>query len=234
VRLTAVQLPARFEAFAQQLAFAEELLAGGGKTDLILFSEAVLTGYVSPQGAFDLSRFAEPVDGAAARAFAHLARRFDALVVGPVIEKHGAQCFNALVAIAPDGQRVMHYRKRHPWMPETWATPGDTPHPLFDWRGATFTAAICFDVHFLAEEAASQLTAADHLLFSSAWVDEEGDALPGHLRPLAQRFGVSVLNANWGVGKPKVPGQGGSLFISREGVLQERLERGAARLDVEP
>ncbi|MFT3706412.1 MAG: carbon-nitrogen hydrolase family protein [Archangium sp.] len=232
MRLTALQLPARFGAIEQQLTFAEELLASGPKTDLILVNEAAFTGYVSPKGHFDLAPFAEPLDGQASRALAHFARRFDALVVGPVIEKHGTQCFNSLVAIAPDGKRLMHYRKRHPWMPEIWASPGDTPFPLFDWRGSTFTAAICFDVHFLAEEAAEQFTEADHFLFASAWVDEEGDARPGHLMPLAERFGVNVLNANWGVGKPKIRGQGGSLFIDRNAKLTRLLDDGAARLDV--
>ena len=114
-------------------------------------------------------------------------------------------------------------------MPETWATPGDLPYPLVEWRGVRLTAAICFDVHFLAEDAARELREADLLLFSSAWVDDEsGDSRPGHLSTL----GVAVLNANWGVGRPKLPGQGGSLFMSRDGEVVERLGDIASRLDV--
>jgi predicted amidohydrolase len=216
----------------EQLAFAEELLASGPKTDLILFSEAALTGYVSTRGSFDLTRFAEPLDGVASSAYAHLARRFDALVVGPVIERDGARRFNSLVALTPEGERLFHYRKRHPWMPETWATPGDVPFPLVTWRGVALTCAICFDVHFLAEDAARELSEAELLLFSSAWVDDGEDSRPGHFAALRARFPrLQLLNANWGVGRPRLPGQGGSLFVDSHGEVV-RLGDGPARLDV--
>jgi predicted amidohydrolase len=76
------------------------------------------------------------------------------------------------------------------------------------------------------------LKEADVLLFSSAWVDEESDARPGLLQPLAKEHEVAVLNANWGPGKPRLEGQGGSLFIDAKGHLQSRLEVAKGRLDV--
>ena len=235
MRLTAVQLPARFDAFDEQVRAAELMLEGGPRSDLVLFHEAAFTGYVSPRGVFDLTRFAEPTAGRAREALAHLARRFDALVVGPVIENAEGRLFNSLLAVTPEGQTLFHYRKRHPWFPEAWATAGDTPFPLVEWRGVTLTAGVCFDVHFLADVAPAELTAADVLLFPSAWVDEPEapDARPGHLSALAQRFDVAVLNANWGEGKPRVPGQGGSLFMRRGGAIAARLEAGLARLDID-
>ncbi|MBL8911176.1 MAG: carbon-nitrogen hydrolase family protein [Archangium sp.] len=231
MRLTAVQLPAKFGAMADQLRATEAILEGGPKTDLILFNEAAFTGYVSIKGDFSLTHLAEPlIGGKAHEALTHFARRFDALVVGPVIEQADGRCFNSLLAVKPDGGTLFHYRKRHPWMPETWATAGDTPFPLVEWRGKKLTAAICFDVHFLAETAERELTAADVLLFSSAWVDDDsGDSRPGHFASLR----LPVLNANWGVGRPKLPGQGGSMFVSRSGEIVKRLEGAAARLDVE-
>ncbi len=233
VRLTALQLPARFGEAQAQLHCATLLLEAGPRTDLVLFPETALTGYVSADDEFDLARFAEPLDGPTVAALAHLARRFDCLVVGPLVEREGAACFNALVGIAPTGERLLHYRKRHPWFPETWAAPGEAPTPVFSWRGACFAVAICFDVHFLAEESGDALRAADALLFSSAWVDDEGDARPEHLRQLARAHGVAVLNANWGPGVPAVHGQGGSLFVGASGALEARLSAPAGRLDVE-
>ena len=232
MQLTALQLPAHFGAAEEQLAFAEVLLESGPRTDLILLPEAALTGYVSPDGNFDLTAFAEPLDGPTHAALAHLARRFDSLVVGPLIEHTSDGLFNALIAVAPDGTTALHYRKRHPWFPEKWATPGPAPATVFTWRGKRITAAICFDVHFLAEDAASELTAADLLLFASAWVDDEGDARPGLLQPLAQQHELAVLNANWGPGSPLIHGQGGSLFIGSGGQLQSRLTAESGRLDV--
>ena len=231
MRLTALQLPAAFGEPAAQLDRATGLL-DAGPTDLVLFSEAALTGYVSERGSFDLRAFAEPLEGPTTQALATLARRFDCLVVGPVIEADGTRCFNAMVGVAPDGSRVCHYRKRHPWFPETWATAGDAPHPCFAWRGHTFTLAICFDVHFLAAEAASALRRSEVLLFASAWVDDEGDARPALLGDLVRTHGCSVLNANWGLGTPPVHGQGGSMFVSSTGEPGPRLGPAGGRLDV--
>lgn len=230
LRLTALQLPARFGAQAEQLAFAEALLESGPRTDLVLLPEASLTGYVSPQREFDLSPFAEPLEGPTRDALAHLARRFDCLVVGPLIERDGERCFNALLGVTPAGEVLVHYRKHHPWFPETWATPGPGPAPVVTWRGLALTAAICFDGHFLSDEAGAQLDAADLLLFASAWVDDT-DSLPPLLASLALRHHVEVLNANWGVGRPAVRGQGGSMFVARDGTIRQRLGAGAGRLD---
>ena len=232
MRLTALQLPARFGAIEEQLAYAQLLLESGPRTDLVLLPEAALTGYVSPKGDFDLSRFAEPIDGPTSAAFAHLAKRFDALIVGPLIERSGGSLFNSLVGIAPDGTTLLHYRKHHPWFPEKWATAGAKESPVVTWRDTKLTARICFDVHFLEEDAATELEAADLLLFSSAWVDEEDDARPGHLQPLAKAHSVAILNANWGPGSPRLKGQGGSLFIDSQGRVASRLAANTGRLDV--
>ncbi len=233
MRLTALQLPARFDAWQAQLAFAETLLEAGPRTDLVLLPEAGLTGYISPKGDFDLTKFAEPVEeGPTKAALAQLAKRFGALIVGPVIERADAGLFNALIGVAPDGSTLLHYRKHHPWFPETWATPGPGPSEVVSWRGKKLMAGICFDVHFLEADAAATLNTADVLLFASAWVDEEDDARPGLLEPLATTHQVAVLNANWGPGKPLIQGQGRSLFIDAEGRLAARLETDTGRLDV--
>lgn len=235
MKLTALQLPARFGDFDGQLKLAETLLEGGPRTDLVLFSEAILTGYVSTDRDFDLTPFAEERDGKTREALTHLAKRFDCLVVGPLIEKTTIGCFNSLLGVTPAGELALHYRKHHPWFPETWATPGPTAASVFEWRGVKFATGICFDVHFLALDASPQLRQADVLLFSSAWVDdvEAPDSRPGHLQPLATDFDVGVLNANWGVGRPRLPGQGGSMAVSRHGELVSRVGTGLTRLDVD-
>jgi predicted amidohydrolase len=232
LNLTALQLPARFGAIEEQLAYAQLLLEGGPRTDLVLMPEAALTGYLTPRGDFDLTRFAEPIDGPTRAAFAHLAKRFDALIVGPVIERTDDGLFNTLLGITPDGSTLIHYRKHHPWFPETWAKPGPLESKVVEWRGNKLTTRICFDVHFLEQDAASELDAADLLLFASAWVDEEDDARPGLLQPLAKAHSVSILNANWGPGSPRIKGQGGSLFLDGQGQLVDRLKTDTGRLDV--
>ncbi len=234
MRLTALQLPARFGEARQQLAFAEALLEGGPATDLVLFNEAALTGYVSTAQDFDLTPFAEPLEGPTRAALQHLARRFDCLVVGPLVEREEDRCFNAILGVAPDGQTLLHYRKHHPWFPETWATKGATPGTLVTWRGVQLLPAICFDVHFLTADAGPLLDAADLLLFASAWVDDEGegDSRTPILEALAAQHHVAVLNANWGPGTPRVPGQGGSMFVEASGQVRTRMSTASGRLDV--
>jgi predicted amidohydrolase len=233
MNLTALQLPARFEAQEAQLSLTEWLLRDAPSPDVVLLPEASLTGYVSPQGDFSLSAFAEPLDGPTVSALARLAKRFDCLMVGPLIEwdSQTQACFNSLVGLGPDGTVVLHYRKCHPWFPETWAQAGQRFGPSVRWRGMQFMAAICFDIHFLEAEAADCLAESDVLLFSSAWVDD-GDTLPSLLSEVARRHQLSVLNANWGPGEPAIPGQGRSLFVNTAGQVQSRLTADTGRLDI--
>lgn len=231
-RITLLELPARHGAVEAQLALADELLSRAPPGELVLLPELALTGYVSATGDFDVSPLAEALDGPTVKALGALAQRHRCRVVGPLVERAGAHCFNALVGLTADGGRWLHYRKRHPWMPETWASPGDLPMPTGEWRGLTVTAAVCFDAQFLAEEAGEVLSRADLLLFSSAWV-EEVDSRPELLGGLARRFDVAIVNANWGPGRPRVPGQGRSMAVSRSGQVVAQTKPGQRRLDVD-
>lgn len=242
MRLSVLELPARFGRPAEQLELARRLLAAGPRPDLALLPEAALTGYVAARRApdpFDLRPYAEPEGGPLEQGLAALAREVGAVVVGPHVLREGERCFNALVALGPDGAPLFRYRKRHPWFPEAWASPGEAPMPVVELGGRRVTAAICFDVHFLEAECARELAAAELLLFASAWVEEE-DGRPALLGGLARRTGLWIANANWGPGVPAIAGQGGSAFFDPTGAPRGALvatetDGGlvARRLDVE-
>src|SRR5689334_17534642 len=111
----------------------EAELDRGPDTDLVLLPEASLTGYVSPWGDFDLTRFAEETDGPTAQAVAGIARRYGVSLVAPLVlyerdeggrgdGSAGGRCSNAMVAFDRRGEPLFTYRKRHPWIPKTWAT----------------------------------------------------------------------------------------------------------------
>jgi predicted amidohydrolase len=228
--LTVLELPATWGT-SGALAKVDQLLADGPPSDLVLLPEASLTGYVSPQGSFDLTPFAEPDDGPTARALADLARKHAVHLAAPLIEREGDRLFNTFVVLGPDGARLAKYRKRHPWYPETWATPGDAPYPLVRIASAEVTLAICFDAHFLEEEAAATLDQAQLLLFPSAWVDDEpDDARRPLLGELARRHGLTIANANWGPGVVRVQGQGRSRIVYASGESVE-IAPGSSRLD---
>lgn len=230
--VTLIGLPAAFGDVPEQLRRLDAALESTPPGALVLLSELALTGYVSADGDFDVSSFAEPLDGETARALGARARRHGVTLVGPLVETSAHGRFNSLVGFTPDGARWLHYRKRHPWMPETWATPGDLPMPCVEWAGLRVTAAICFDVHFLLETCADVLRDADLLLFSSAWVDD-ADTLPEQLGLLARATDVAIVNANWGAGVPPVSGQGGSMAVHRRGQVVARASAGQVRLDVD-
>lgn len=220
MKCAALELPHRFGRVADQLALTDALLARAKGADLALLPECAITGYLSEARDFDLSAFAEPLEGPTAQALAALAKKHGLALAGPLIERDGARLFNAFVVFDAQGRRVAHYRKRNPWLPETWATPGDLPNPVFAVADAACTIAICFDVHFLARDASAALAEADVLLFPSAWVDDTPeDARAAQLPEVAQAFGVGIVNANWGVGRPRIRGQGGSRLLGVDGVV---------------
>jgi predicted amidohydrolase len=229
LRVAALELPARWNEPARALDETRRLLADGPPPDIALLPEAAITGYVSPRRDFDLRPFAEPLAGPTAAALSEIAREARCWLAGPLVEQDGERTYNATVVFDAQGALVAHYRKRHPWYPETWATPGDAPPPIFEVHGARVTLAVCFDLQFVAEDAADALREADVLLFPSAWV-ERHDTRGPTLEALARRFDVAVVNANWGEGSPRVPGQGRSRIVVRDG-RTVAVANGAGRID---
>ncbi len=231
LRVAAFELPARWGEPERALADVEALFARGPRADVVLLPELALTGYVSPELKADLGPVAEALDGPTATALADLARAHATHLVGPLVLREGDATFNALVAFDPGGARVATYRKRHPWYVETWATPGELPLATFAVAGRTLALAICFDLHFLADESARELEAADALFFASAWVERE-DSRQEHFAALATRFDLAIVNANWGRGAPRVWGQGGSRVVGARGeVLALAKGDGPQRVD---
>lgn len=229
-RVAALEIPASWGDVDGALDRVDALLAAA-PFDLALLPEASLTGYVSPRGVFDPTPMAEPRGGPTHRRLAELAVAHRGFVAAPIIERAGADVYNAFCVVAPSGETVAWYRKRHPWIPETWATPGDLPYPRFEACGLSWSLAVCYDIHFVAREASDVLASVDVLLFPSAWVEEGDDTRPPILGDLARRFGITVVNANWAEGVVRAPGQGGSSVVFPDATRQRA--RGPGRLDVE-
>jgi predicted amidohydrolase len=226
VRVTVLELAAVWDARDAVLAEVSRLIADGPATDLVLLPEQALTGYVSPARDFDLTRFAEAIDGPTARAIADVAISARTHLVAPLVLREGDAIYNAMVCFDARGELVFAYRKRHPWVPETWATPGPARAPVITIAGKRVTIAICYDLHFMAADLAPDV---DLLLFPSAWV-ERPDSRPHRLASLARATGITIANANWAPGVVRVPGQGGSCIVAPDGTL---VAANASRLDAE-
>ncbi len=238
MRVAAVELPARYGDPEAQLAALDRALAalpGAGPT-LAVLPELALTGYVSARGDFDVSRFAEGLDGPLLARVASVAVARRVSLLASWVERAGDRCFNSAALIDEGGATLLHYRKRHPWFPERWATPGDLGTPVATLHGRRVAVAVCFDLHFASAEAGAVLDSVDALLFPSAWVDDDAHDLRGDLLPaLAARHGCAVVNANWGLGSPPVPGQGDSRIVLGDGATVARTHhrRGASTVIAE-
>lgn len=235
MRVTVLELEAAWGDPPAVLAEVEARIAGGPATDLVLLPEAALTGYVSPRGDFDLRPFAEPEGGPTSRALAALARRRQVALAAPLILREGQACFNAMVLHDAAGRPLLTYRKRHPWLPETWAAAGPVGPPLVQLGDLTVTIAICYDAQFLEQEPDSRaaLQAADLLLFPSCWVDSYDSRTP-LLTRVARTFGVAIANANWAAGVVRLPGQGGTCIIGPDGARLALARGGRADAAVSP
>jgi 5-aminopentanamidase len=235
MKICALEVPASFGDPQGRLADIAAALAGGPAADLIVVPECALTGYVSEELDFDLRPFAEPLDGPTVAAYRALARRHQVHFVGPLVEACPGAFFNTTVVVDPGGAVIGHYRKRHPWLPERWATKGTLPYPDLRIGDLRVTLAVCYDIHFLAREARDLCVAADVLLFPSAWVDDDEIDLRAEIfDSLVRRFGLTVVNANWGEGKPCLQGQGRSRIVGPGGAMEAPpLEGQVSRVDAE-
>jgi predicted amidohydrolase len=221
MRIRALEVPCSFGDPQGRLADIRAAVAEGEPADLVLVPECALTGYVSPDLRFDLRPFAEPLEGPTLDGYRALALEQRTHFAGPLVEASEGAFFNSFVVVRPDGQLLGHYRKRHPWFPERWATRGTGPYPDLRIAGLRLTLAVCYDVHFLAGEASDLLAASDVLLFPSAWVDDDATDLRTEIfATLVRRFGLTVVNANWGAGLPRLPGQGRSRIVGPGGVVE--------------
>ncbi len=223
LRVAALELPHRYGVPAAQLVALDQALGPlRGEVDLVALPEMALTGYCSPRGDFDLGAWAEPLEGPTMRHCADLAREHGVALLVPLVEEvEGTwplRRYNSAVLFDATGRRVGHWRKRHPWHPEVWASPGDLGTPVVELGGLRLAVAICYDVHFLTDDAGEALASADVLLYPSAWVDDDAtDARGPLLADLARRHGLWVVNPNWGPGLPRVRGQGGSRVVDPAG-----------------
>lgn len=214
MRVGILQLPHRFGQPAIQWELLERAMNTAPACDLVVLPELAITGYVSASLEFDLSRFAEPLSGPTLERGMALARRAQRDLLVPLVERDASGgLWNSVVWLGPNHDLVAHYRKRHPWYPETWANEHQQAAPVVTRHHTTTTIAICFDVHFLAHEWKDPAAV---LLFPSAWV-EEHDSRPALLSEVAQRHNAWVFNANWGPGVPAISGQGHSMIVSPEG-----------------
>ncbi|MCO4759946.1 MAG: acyltransferase [Myxococcales bacterium] len=99
--------------------------------------------------------FAEPVDGPSTQLLARLARRYNMVIVSPILERdetHGGTIHNTAVVIGNNGNVIGSHRKVHiprvgDFNESTYYMEGDTGHPVFVTQFGNVGINICYGRH---------------------------------------------------------------------------------------
>jgi len=99
--------------------------------------------------------FAEPVDGPSTRFLARLARKYDMVIVSPILERdelHGDTIHNTAVVIGNRGNVIGFHRKNHiprvgDFNESTYYMEGNTGHPVFATQFGKVAINICYGRH---------------------------------------------------------------------------------------
>ncbi len=128
------------------LVFAKEALRN--RADIVLFHEALLTGYVD-----NVRELAEETTGPTSQAFRELLRGSDALILYGLVERDHGDYYTAATLVGSGGV-VANYRKTHLWWKDkglrnepTYFSPGNTL-VTFDVKGWKSGVMICYDGDF--------------------------------------------------------------------------------------
>jgi omega-amidase len=140
-------------------------------TDIIIFPELSLTGYVLDQDAHTL---AEDRDDEGIQTMCEIAKRYHVALIFWFIEQnpHGKP-YNSVVLIGKDGEVITTYRKNHLFsqgVEPTIYTPGDTLS-VFEFEWVKCGLSICFDLRYPRLYEAYKKAWVECIFTSAAWVD---------------------------------------------------------------
>ncbi|KAF9608659.1 hypothetical protein IFM89_010443 [Coptis chinensis] len=99
--------------------------------------------------------FAEPVDGETTQFLQDLARKYNMVIVSPILERdvnHGETLWNTAVIIGNHGNVIGKHRKNHiprvgDFNESTYYMEGNTGHPVFDTAYGKIAVNICYGRH---------------------------------------------------------------------------------------
>lgn len=164
----------------------------GGESDLIVFPEAYVTGFNSPEASFAL---AEPLDGPVCQFLLRVARAHHAGFMVGMLELSERNVYNTSLWVEPEGIRLA-YRKIHRWIDERErVSPGDTVSSR-RWRDTQLGMLICFDVEFPETSRALAATGADVILLTNGNMAPYGETHQIALRARALENQVFMAAAN--------------------------------------
>ena len=165
VKIAAVQMNPKLMKPEENLATITQSIkkAADSQTDLIVFPECSLTGYIF-RSREEALPFAETVPGPSTEKLATLCKELKVYVIAGLLEKEGDRLFNAAVFIGPDGL-IGKYRKNHlPFLGvDRFVDHGDKPFEVYQTPIGSIGIQICYDIIFPESSRVLALLGADIL-----------------------------------------------------------------------
>jgi 5-aminopentanamidase len=174
IRVAGVQMDPVLADVAGNLAHCLALLktAAEAGAQLVVFPEAALSGYVfrDLEEALPVS---EPIPGPSTDALSGACRRLNVHAVVGLLEKEGADCYNASALIGPAGL-IGTYRKLH--LPclgvDRFVRPGNLPPKVYETDVGKIGLSICYDLDFPEYPRVLALMGAQIIVTITNWPDD--------------------------------------------------------------
>lgn len=149
--------------------------------------------------------FAEPVDGPSTQLLAELARRYNMVIVSPILERdetHGGTIHNTAVVIGNRGNIIGKHRKNHiprvgDFNESTYYIEGNTGHPVFATQFGKIGINICYGRHHPLNWLMFGLNGAEIVFNPSATVGALSEPLwpiEGRCAAIANSYFTAAIN----------------------------------------
>ncbi|XP_057992896.1 beta-ureidopropionase-like [Hevea brasiliensis] len=130
-------------------------VAGSSGVNILCLQEAWMMPFAFCTREKRWCEFAEPVDGESAQFLHEYARKYNMVIISPILERdvnHGETLWNTAIIIGSRGNIIGKHRKNH--MPRvgdfnesTYYMEGNTGHPVFETAYGKIAVNICYGRH---------------------------------------------------------------------------------------
>ncbi|KAJ4785411.1 Beta-ureidopropionase [Rhynchospora pubera] len=154
--------------------------AGASGVNILCLQEAWMMPFAFCTREKKWCEFAEPVDGESTQFLQDLSRKYNMVIVSPILErdlKHGETIWNTAVVIGNHGNIIGIHRKNHiprvgDFNESTYYMEGNTGHPVFETAYGKIAINICYGRHHPLNWMAFGLNGAEIVFNPSATVGE--------------------------------------------------------------
>ncbi|CAA7395399.1 unnamed protein product [Spirodela intermedia] len=154
--------------------------AGASSVNILCLQEAWMMPFAFCTREKRWCEFAEPIDGESTRFLQELARKYNMVIVSPILERdvnHGETLWNTAIIIGNHGNIIGKHRKNHiprvgDFNESTYYMEGNTGHPVFETAYGKIAVNICYGRHHPLNWMAFGLNGAEIVFNPSATVGE--------------------------------------------------------------